>query len=232
VKIIVTCNKSKTHKQQLILSFFFLIHGFVFFPLLLRFGSASLNRSILFFSFPILLYLRWRQDQGGHRLLGFGFLSCLCSCRWPVRVLAKTTAYKLLPFGWRGMSRSGWMACGAVVLWLVSGPVKGDEGKNRGGQVFTSCVVMVKKKRLSERWEMVALVLWARGWQIGEDGEGWFGWFVGEDGDDWEREERLREQSDGGSGWLRGDYWSMAGWRGKPKILQGQREESSWGRVS
>jgi len=51
------------------------------------------------------------------------------------------------------------MACGAAVLWLVLGPVEGDEGKNRGGWVFTSCAVMVKGKRLSERWEMVALVL-------------------------------------------------------------------------
>jgi hypothetical protein len=120
------------------------------------------------------------------------------------------------------MSESRWMACGAAVLWLVLGPVEGDEGKNGGGRVFTSCRVMVKEKRLSERWEMVALILWAGGRQIGEDGEGWFGWSVGEDGDGWEREERPREQSDGGSGWLRGDNWSMVGWRGKPKILQGQ----------
>jgi len=129
VKITVTCNKSKTHKQQLILSFCFLF-TICFLSLLLRFGSASLYRSVLFFSFPIVLCLRWRQDQGGRRLLGFGFPSGLCSCWWPVRVLAKTTTYRLLPFGWRGMSRSGWMAYGAAVLWLVPGPVEGDEGKN------------------------------------------------------------------------------------------------------
>jgi len=36
---------------------------------------------------------------------------------------------------------------------------EGDEEGNEGCRVFTSCAVMVKEKRLSERWEMVALVL-------------------------------------------------------------------------
>jgi len=65
VKITITCNKSKTHKQQLILSFFVSCSRICFLSLLLHFGSASLYRYVLFFSFPILLCLRWRQDHGG-----------------------------------------------------------------------------------------------------------------------------------------------------------------------
>jgi len=102
--------------QAIDFKFFVSCSRICFLSLLLRFGSASLYRSVLFFSFPILLCLRWGQDQGGRRLLGFGFPSGLCSSRWPVHTLVKTTACRLLPFSWRGMSRSGWMACGAVIL--------------------------------------------------------------------------------------------------------------------
>jgi hypothetical protein len=50
VKITVTCNKSKTHKQQLILCFLFLVHRSVFF---LFFSILDLLLSTdLFFSFP------------------------------------------------------------------------------------------------------------------------------------------------------------------------------------
>lgn len=74
------------------------------FPCFKFVSSADL---FLFFLFHLLLCFRWQQDQGGCRLLGSGFPSGLCSCRWPVRVLAKTRACGLLPLGWRGRSKSG-----------------------------------------------------------------------------------------------------------------------------
>jgi len=47
--------------------------------------------------------------------------------------------------------------CGSVGCCPLAG--EEDEEGNEGCRVFTSCAVMVKEKWLSERWEMVALVL-------------------------------------------------------------------------
>lgn len=100
---IVTCRRRKKRKTFgfNFLSFLDLLSVFPCFKFV---SSADL---FLFFLFHLLLCFRWQQDQGGCRLLGSGFPSGLCSCRWPVRVLAKTRACGLLPLGWRGRSKSG-----------------------------------------------------------------------------------------------------------------------------
>lgn len=48
---------------------------------------------------------------------------------------------------------------GLLSFGWFQGRLKEIEGMNGGGRVFTSYAMMVKEKRLSEKWEMVALVL-------------------------------------------------------------------------
>ena len=62
---------TQKHNRQLILVFLSFVFRSASLSLLLRFESASLYKSVLFFFFPILLCFRWRQDKGGRRLLGF-----------------------------------------------------------------------------------------------------------------------------------------------------------------
>jgi len=62
---------TQKHNRQSILLFLSFVFRSASLSLLLYFGSTSLYRSVLFFFFPILLCFRWRQDQGGRRLLGF-----------------------------------------------------------------------------------------------------------------------------------------------------------------
>ena len=72
----VTCKAPKKRSKQLILIFFFLVHGSIF--SLLRFGSAFVSTDLPFFGF--LLLLCFRQPDGW-----MCFNRRLSSCWCPVR---------------------------------------------------------------------------------------------------------------------------------------------------
>ena len=128
VKITVTCNKSETHKQQLILSFFLCFRS-VFLSFLLRFGSASLSTNLFFsFSFPIFSVSDGSKTKGSPatRLLsglaGVGWRRSWCGWRWRSWICGHWSCGGDGKNWWAGRLRCGWLReeRDDVVVWSVS----------------------------------------------------------------------------------------------------------------
>lgn len=94
--------KPRKRNKQWFLFYFLLLRSS---PDLLSFRSVS-SVELFFSLFHLLLCFTWPAlcPRGGGRPAA-EFLSCLCNCRWPVRVLARMRACGPLPFG-----------CGRVLL--------------------------------------------------------------------------------------------------------------------
>ena len=189
--------KHQKTRQAVDFSFLFLVHGYVFLSLLLHFRSASLYRSVLFFLFLILLCFRWRQDQGGRWLLGFWFLSSLCSCQWAVRVLRRRgpAGYSLSIGGeWASSGREAvglyWLVCGGnreVCVWRRQRewrPRRAEEESQKIGSLRKggreACVQRLRKKKikregsvlLAERGEEDGGTMWRQWKVVAFEGEG------------------------------------------------------------